>query len=323
MSLHRLSKSGEGSRMPKISVIMPVYMAEKYVEDAVWSILNQNYSDFELIIIDDKGTDNSISIIEGIKDSRIKILENNFNRGIAFSRNKGIENATGEYIALMDDDDIAPLNRLKIENEFLDSNLDITAVGGAMHIINQDNAVTRYNYCEMIHDPERLRAELLFRDVVMNGSTMFRRELVLNHDIKYQDNMNGMEDYRFWIDCSVFGKIVNLDHVLLYWRDSLENETTKNKSLLRTERQETYKKIQEHALKVNGFYLSEDELKCFQKGFAEGGKTFLNKEDLEQLYWVLRKIMRQGKEKPFSKQLELVCKRMFGRRVENSYAWDI
>ncbi len=309
--------------MPKISVIMPVYMAEKYVKDAVQSILNQSYSDFELIIIDDKGTDNSISIIEGIKDCRIKILENDSNRGIAFSRNKGIEKATGEYIALMDDDDFAPAYRLKTENEFLDLNLDISVVGGAMHIIDQSNDVIRYNYCEMIHNPDRLRAELLFRDVVMNGSAMFRREFILSNSIKYQDHMNGMEDYRFWIDCSVLGKIVNLDHVLLYWRDNPENETARNKSLLKIERQETYKKIQEYALKVNGFRLSENELKCFQKGYAEGGKTFLNKEDLEQLYWVIRKIMKQGKEKPFSKQLDLVCKRMFGRSIENSYVWNL
>lgn len=309
--------------MPKISVIMPIYMAEKYVEYAVQSILNQNYSDFELIVIDDKGTDNSIAIIERIKDSRIKILENDFNRGIAFSRNRGIEYATGEYIALMDDDDITPFYRLKTENEFLDLNPDISVVGGAMHIIDSYNTIIRYNYCEMIHSPDRLRAELLFRDVVMNGSTMLRREFILNHAIEYQNDMNGMEDYRFWVDCSIFGKIVNLDHVLLYWRDNPDNETTRNKSLLRQERQETFKKIQEYALKVNGFHLNEDELRCFQKGFAEGGKAFSNKEDLEQLYEVLKKIMEQGKEKPFSEQLDLVCKRMFGRRIENSYVWDI
>lgn len=309
--------------MPKISVIMPVYMAEKYIKYSVQSILNQSYSDFELIVIDDKGTDNSISIVEGIKDSRIRIIENDINRGIAFSRNRGIENAAGEYIALMDDDDFAPVYRLKTENEFLDSNLDISVVGGAMHTIDAYNNLIKYNNIQMIHDPDRLRAELLFHDVVMNGSTMFRKEFVLNHSITYQDNLNGMEDYRFWIDCSVFGKIVNLDHVLLYWRDNPENETTKNKSLLKLERKETFKKIQEYALRANGFHLNEDELKCFQKGFAEGGKAFSNSEDLEQLYLVLMKIIKQGQEKTFSKQLDLVCRRMFGTRIENSCIWDI
>lgn len=309
--------------MPKISIIMPVYMAEKYVKYAVESVLNQSYSDFELIVIDDKGTDNSISIVEGIKDSRIKILENDINRGIAFSRNRGIENAAGEYIALMDDDDFTPVYRLKIENEFLDSNPDISVVGGAKNTIDEHNNLINYNNGQMIHNPDRVRAELLFHDVVANGSTMFRKEFVLSHAIKYQNNMNGMEDYRFWIDCSVSGKIVNLDHVLLYWRDNPENETSKNTSLQKLERQETFKKIQEYALKTNGFSLNEDELKCFQKGFAEGGKAFSNKEDLEQLYLVLRKIIKQGKEKTFSKQLDFVCKRMFGRKIENSYIWDI
>ena len=307
--------------MPKISIIMPIYMAEKYVEYAVQSILNQSYSDFELIVIDDKGTDNSISIVEGIKDSRIKILENDINRGIAFSRNKGIENAAGEYIALMDDDDFAPAYRLKIENEFLDSNLDISVVGGAAHVIDEYNNVIKYNNIQMIHNPYRLRAELLFHDVVMNGSTMFRKEFVLNHFIKYQDNMNGMEDYRFWVDCSVLGKIVTLDHVLLYWRDNPNNETAKNISFRKLERQETFKKIQEHALKVNGFDLNEEELRCFQKGFAEGGRAFSSRQDLEQLYLVMKKLIEQGKDKDYADELKFVCKYMYGRRVAYSDIW--
>ena len=307
--------------MPKISVIMPVYMAEKYVKYAVQSILDQSYSDLELIVIDDKGTDNSISIVEGIKDFRIKILENDINRGIAFSRNRGIENATGEYIALMDDDDFAPVYRLKTENEFLDSNLDISVVGGAMHTIDSYNNLIKYNNIQMIHDPDRLRAELLFHDVIANGSTMFRKEFILKHSIKYQDNMKGMEDYRFWIDCSVLGRIVNLDHVLLYWRDNPENETSKNKSLLKLERQETFRKIQEYALKVNGFDLNEEELRCFQKGFAEGGKAFSSRQDLEQLYLVIKKLIEQGKDKDYADELKFVCKYMYGRRVAYSDIW--
>ena len=94
--------------MPKISVIMPVYNAERYIKIAVDSILNQTFKDFELIVIDDKGTDDSIKIVEEISDPRIRILHNEKNCGIAFSRNRGITEAKGEYLALMDDDDYAP-----------------------------------------------------------------------------------------------------------------------------------------------------------------------------------------------------------------------
>lgn len=307
--------------MPKVSVVMPVYNAEKYIAYAVESILHQKFKDFELIIIDDKGTDNSISIIEKIKDPRIRIIENDRNRGIAYARNRGLEAACGEYIALMDDDDWTPPYRLELENEFLDANLDIAAVGGAMHTIDEQNRLVKYNNVQMIHQPGRLKAELIFHDIIANGSTMFRKNIVEANSIKYQENMHGMEDYRFWIDYSIYGKIVNMDDVLLHWRDSRNNESAKNKSELKTERQETYGKIQEYALVKYGFQLTRDEIKCFQKGFVEGGKAFLDRNELEQLYFVMKKIMEQGNKKEFADELNFVCRNMYGIRTVYSEIW--
>ena len=85
---------------------MPVFNAEKYILKAVQSILSQTEKDFELILIDDCGTDKSVEIVSKLEDSRIRILKNNENRGIAWCRNRGIREAKGEYIALMDDDDL-------------------------------------------------------------------------------------------------------------------------------------------------------------------------------------------------------------------------
>ena len=98
-----------------ISVIMPVYNAEKYICQTVESILKQTYTDFELILIDDCGTDKSIDLVKKTySDTRIKYYRNDKNMGIAYSRNRGLEVATGEFVAFMDDDDIAPLNRLEL-----------------------------------------------------------------------------------------------------------------------------------------------------------------------------------------------------------------
>ncbi len=307
--------------MPKVSVIMPVYNAERYITYAVESILNQEFSDFELIIIDDKGLDNSLRIIERMKDPRIRVIENDSNRGIAYARNRGLEAACGEYIALMDDDDWTPPYRLGLENDFLDANLDISAVGGAMHTIDEHNRLIKYNNILMIHQPGRVKAELIFHDIIANGSTMFRKSIVEAHSIKYQDNMHGMEDYRFWIDYSMYGKIVNLDDVLLYWRDSGHNESAKNKSLLKSERRDTYGKIQEYALERHGFRLNEEELRRFKNSFAEGGRAVLTRSDLEQLFYVMEKIMEQGSEKDFAEELNFVCRYMYGIRVAYSDIW--
>lgn len=308
-------------KMPKVSVIMPVYNAERYITYAVESILHQEFSDFELIIIDDKGTDNSICMIEKMKDPRIRIIENDSNRGIAYARNRGLEAACGEYIALMDDDDWTPPHRLRLENDFLDANMDISAVGGAMHTIDEYNRLVKYNNGLVLHQPGRVKAELIFHDVIANGSTMFRKSIVEAHSIKYQDNMHGMEDYRFWIDYSMYGKIVNMDDVLLYWRASGQNESAKNKSLLQSERRDTFGKIQEYALEKHGFYLTEEELKCFKNSFVEDEKAVLTRSDLEQLYYVMEKIMEQGSEKDFAGELNFVCRYMYGRRVAYSDIW--
>ena len=104
--------------MPRISVIMPLYNAEKYVEQAINSILNQTYQDFELIIVDDKSTDKSYEICRRIKDKRIRLFQNNCNFGISQTRNIALQHTNGEYIAIMDDDDIAPLYRLEKEIVF-------------------------------------------------------------------------------------------------------------------------------------------------------------------------------------------------------------
>ena len=106
----------------KISIIIPVYNAEKYVEECFRSIINQSYKDYEIIFINDSSTDNSLSIIKKLvilhKGIQIKIISNKQNKGTAFSRNKGITQAIGEYIYFMDDDDTISVEAL---NTFIDA----------------------------------------------------------------------------------------------------------------------------------------------------------------------------------------------------------
>lgn len=306
--------------MPKVSVIMPVYNAEKYIEIAINSILNQTLKDFELIIVDDKGNDKSIEIVQNYHDPRIKIIHNDSNQGIAYSRNRGISIATGKYIALMDDDDYTPRNRLEIENDFLDEHNNIDVVGGAVCTIDEKNKILR-GVTARIHNPKRVRAELIFHDIVANGSAMFRKQFVIDNEIKYWDNMQGMEDYHFWVQCSLKGSITNLDDVFLYWRQTDGNETYKRIHKEKPKRIDTFKKIQEYALKNNGFVLTNEEINCFTRQFQEGGKYQSGQIELEKLFDILTKIVLQGQKLNFSKELEYVCRHMFGQRVANSTIW--
>ena len=118
--------------MPKVSVLIPLYKANNFIAETLDSVLNQKFTDFEIIVVDDCGNDGSLEIVESYrqKDRRIKVLNNDANHGIAYTRNRGLDECAGEYIALLDDDDLMIGERLDKQVRFLDEHTDIGAVAG-------------------------------------------------------------------------------------------------------------------------------------------------------------------------------------------------
>src|SRR5580693_6014535 len=114
---------------PLVSVAMPVYNAEKYIMQAIDSVLGQSYPHFELVIVNDGSTDRSKEIIHSYSDKRIRFYDNEVNLGITKTRNKCIQYATGKYIAVLDNDDIALPFRLEKQVEFLESDFDYALCG--------------------------------------------------------------------------------------------------------------------------------------------------------------------------------------------------
>jgi teichuronic acid biosynthesis glycosyltransferase TuaG len=106
----------------KVSVIIPMYNSSKYIKECVQSVLNQTYKNIELIIVDDMSSDNSVEIVEQFKDDRIKLIKLSKNVGAALARNKGIDNATGEYICFLDSDDYWVLDKLERQVKFIEEN---------------------------------------------------------------------------------------------------------------------------------------------------------------------------------------------------------
>lgn len=121
---------------PEVSVIMPVFNGEKYLNEAVDSILDQRFRDFEFIIINDGSVDNTSKILASYSDDRIHIVERE-NKGFAFSLNEAIKLSKGRYIARMDADDIAMENRLQLQYEFMESHLDVDILGGQAYTIDE------------------------------------------------------------------------------------------------------------------------------------------------------------------------------------------
>ena len=107
------------SAKQKVTVLMAAYNGARYLKDAIDSILNQTFKDFEILIIDDGSTDQSAEIVQSYKDPRIRFLRNEQNMGIVVTRNRGIKEMRGEYLAILDCDDVSPPKRLEKEFNFL------------------------------------------------------------------------------------------------------------------------------------------------------------------------------------------------------------
>lgn len=181
---------------PIVSVVMSVYNDSKYISDSVESILNQDLYESEFIIVDDGSTDESLQVIEEYakSDSRIRIIRNSNNCGLAASLNNAISVARGEYVARMDSDDISLTYRLRSQFEFMKRNKDIMLVGSSVYRINKDGIVM----CETRANTDHvcLKKWVISGGIpCMHPTWFFRRSLF--HDINGYRILPAAQDYDF------------------------------------------------------------------------------------------------------------------------------
>lgn len=163
------------SNRPKVSVVMATYNAREYLREAIESILNQTFKDFEFLIIDDGSTDDTVEIIKGYKDPRIVLCQRK-HQGLIATLNYGIKVARGKYIARMDADDISEPKRFELEVRFLDGHQDYALVGTTTQIIDLQGRTLDVS-AEPLHHEEIVRG-LLVRNVLAHGSVMMRKDVV-------------------------------------------------------------------------------------------------------------------------------------------------
>lgn len=280
-----------------VSIIIPIYNAEKYIRETMDSILSQNYSDYEILAIDDRGTDGTMKIVEdyAAKDSRIRILRNETNRGIAYSRNRALKEAEGEYIALLDDDDIMCPNRLRLQVEFLNQHPDIGGVGGNAIWIDENGNEIR-DTIDVITDPDQVKMFLLLRNIFNNGEMMVRRSIVEEHHLQFGENCYGMEDYYFWIHFSKVAKLTNLKETVLKKRQFSQNETSKMRSEYAESRLRKYHELQFMSLELSGFKLDEDMKKTISLYFGEDHTIPAEYKKIEHIFSLLDELIEQAKK---------------------------
>lgn len=200
---------------PKVTVLMSVYNGERFLPQAIDSILTQSYHDFEFLIIDDGSNDRSREIIQSYNDKRIRLINNRENIGLTASLNKGLELAGGEYIARMDADDVSYPQRLEVQVEFLENNPAVALLGAWAEVVDEDGKtikVWRYPAGDCA-----IRWRLLTRNCLVHSSVMYRKDKVRDAG-GYNSSLKFAQDYELWAKLSGTARIRQLPRVLITHR---------------------------------------------------------------------------------------------------------
>jgi hypothetical protein len=212
------------SASPCVSVVMPVFNGERYLEEAVRSILDQTFSDFEFIIIDDGSTDRTRAILKSYTDGRIKVVDQR-HRGIIASLNQGLAIARGQYVARMDSDDIAMPDRLDKQVAFLRANPEIGILGTACQLIDAHGRVLALRQWPL--DDLGIHWASLLSSPFGHPTVMLYREILIKNGLKYTEAFQMVEDYDLWARALNYTRGRNLREPLLQYRVHDDHITSK------------------------------------------------------------------------------------------------
>lgn len=200
---------------PIITVFMPAYNAGKYIKESISSILNQTYTHFELLIINDGSTDNTLEIISGFNDQRIRVINNAQNMGLLYTRNLALIEVNTEFIAIMDSDDVAMPERLAIQLKELSDNSNIALIGSQASMIDENGKIIQEKMYPVI-DEELLKVSIPFYNSFVHSSVMIRSNILRDLGGYKEDYA---EDYDLFLRAATQYRIKNLPDILIHYRN--------------------------------------------------------------------------------------------------------
>ena len=201
------------NNFPFVTVLMPVYNGEKYLKEAIDSILSQTYTNFEFLIINDASIDSSENIILSYNDARIRYVKNESNLRLIATLNKGIILSQGDFIVRLDADDIAREDRIEKQLNFLLSHEDYGLVGSWCKVINSDKKITYHNQHE-----DLIFAMALYCPFI-HPSIMIRKSIITESQLKFDENYLHAEDYELWSRLILITKVANIPDFLTFYRE--------------------------------------------------------------------------------------------------------
>jgi len=269
------------NRNPEISVVMPVYNGEKFLKEAVVSILNQTYNDFEFLIVYDESSDGTLSVIQEFlkKDTRI-VLINGEKEGISGALNKGIKEAKGKYIARMDADDISLPTRFEKQISHM-QDLELDICGGHSLLIDSDGKINGIGIMPRSHDLCGL--SMMFMIYSAHSSVIIRKSFLTDYSLKYKEK-GYFEDFDMWTRMfSAGAKFGNVDDIVIRYRILDVSLSTihatgarsYNKVVLKRFKSENKQYFSDVIKNINLGLLSETEKSLFSRYFINKAITRL------------------------------------------------
>ncbi|MCI5114377.1 MAG: glycosyltransferase [Candidatus Electrothrix sp. AW1] len=269
------------------TVLMSVFNGEKWIEEAIKSILCQSFSDFDFIIVNDNSTDSTEFIIRSFFDKRIILLQNDSNLGLPTSLNRGIDFSNSQYIIRMDADDISLPTRFEKQISYLDEHPHVGVCGSWIQTFGEK--------CEILKaekDHKKIVTKLFFSNALFHPSVVIRREVLQLHKLRYESCYPGSEDYRFWVKLAEVTELANLQEVLLHYRLHPHQVTKKGGSSEKIRIELTEKLI--------GRKMNSSEETIHKKIFFEQGEIF-DKDINPTSNWINKLIEENNKKKYYNK----------------------
>ena len=215
--------------MPKISVLFPTYNTkEEYLREAIESVLNQTFSDFEFIVLDDCSPDPNVEkVVKSYTDPRIRFYRNERNLGISATRNKLIDLASGEYLAVMDHDDVSLPERFEKEAAYLDAHPDVGLVSC------QAERFPHGKNMQVCTNDKDIKLAMMRICPIVHSACMIRKSVLVDNNIHYEEEFSPSEDHALFIRLMKVTKFHNLPEVLFRYRWHADNTSHKQRDKMR------------------------------------------------------------------------------------------
>lgn len=294
---------------PLVTVFIPVFNAEKFISRAIGSITEQSYKNMEILIINDGSNDGTIDIINKITDSRIKIINNNENKGLPYTRSLAINKSSGKYLAFLDADDFSCSNRIAKQVHYLEENSDCDILFTDINIINK----RRIKIKKKINN-NQIKYSLLYKNIICNSSIMIRKNQLIKEKLTYNSKYFVAQDYRLWIDCINSLNFGYLPERLVYYRRSNNNITStsykdETKFVTRLSLINQIHKVAFHNLKIP---ITDNELALFNQIFNE---TIYSKDatytEIMNIFKLLERIGKKNEKLCYKDWIEVLRNNTF------------